>query len=61
MKSRLVSGISRKHAHSLQRLHSLAFNFGTFVFAKDQASSFLDGLLVENPTQCSNYFNGFIG
>jgi len=41
----MVSGIPRKHARSLQRLHSLAFNFRTFTFAKDQASSFLDGLL----------------
>jgi len=45
MKSRLVSGISRKHAHSLQRLYSLALNFGTFANAKDQASLFRDGLL----------------
>jgi hypothetical protein len=41
----MVSGIPRKHAHSLQRLYSLAFDFGTFAYAKDQASSPLDGLL----------------
>jgi hypothetical protein len=40
-----VSGIPRKHVHSLQRLHSLALDFGTFAFAKDQASLPLDGLL----------------
>ena len=33
----------------LQRLHSLAFGFGTFACAKDQASSPHDGLLKENP------------
>ena len=49
----MVSGIPRKHAHALQRLHSLAFVFGTFAYAKDQASSPLDGLLQENPTQYS--------
>jgi hypothetical protein len=31
--------------------HSLAFGFGTFAYAKDQASLLLDGLLVESPTQ----------
>jgi hypothetical protein len=41
----MASDIPRKHAHSLQRLYSLAFNFGTFASAKDQSSSFLDGLL----------------
>jgi len=30
---------------ALQRLHSLAFGFGTFAYAKDQASSPRDGLL----------------
>ena len=30
---------------ALQRLQSLAFGFGTFAYAKDQASSPLDGLL----------------
>jgi hypothetical protein len=45
----LLSGAApdfpRKHARSLQRRPSLAFDFRTFVFAKDQASSSLDGLL----------------
>jgi len=31
-------------------LHSLAFGFGTFAYAKDQASSSRDGLLKESPT-----------
>ncbi len=35
---------------SLQRLHSLAFVFGTFAYAKDRASSSHDGLLKEYPT-----------
>jgi hypothetical protein len=47
-----VSGIPRKHAHSLQRLHSLAFGCGTFADAKDQASLPLDGLLKDYPTPC---------
>jgi hypothetical protein len=34
---------------ALQRLHSLAFGFGTFAYAKDQASLPHDGLLKENP------------
>jgi hypothetical protein len=34
----------------LQRLQSLAFGFGTFAYAKDQASSPLDGFLKDNPT-----------
>ena len=54
MRMSMVSGIPRKHAHSLQRLQSLAFGFGTFAYAKDQASLPLDGLLKENPTPCSH-------
>jgi len=49
----MVSGIPRKHAHSLQRLYSLAFGCGTFAYAKDQAS-LPHGLLKENPTPCSH-------
>gem|GEM_PF-3894636 len=52
-----VSGIPRKHAHSLQRLHSLAFVFGTFAYAKDRASSSLDGLLKEHPIPYSLKIN----
>ena len=33
-----------------QRLHSLAFRFRTFAYAKDQASSLLNGLLRNYPT-----------
>jgi hypothetical protein len=44
----MVSVIPRKHAHSHQRLHSLALNFGTFAYAKDQASLSRDGLLMDN-------------
>ena len=55
-----MSGIPRKHVHSLQRLHSLAFSIGTFACAKDQASSLLDGLLKENPTPCSHEIFGLI-
>ncbi len=33
----------------LQRLHSLAFGFGTFAYAKDRASLPHDGLLKDNP------------
>jgi hypothetical protein len=52
-----VSGIPRKHAPSLQRLHSLELGCGTFAFAKDQAFLPLDGLLKEYLTLCSNdYF-----
>jgi len=40
-----MSVIPRKHAHSLRRLHSLAFDLGTFAYAKDQASLSNDGLL----------------
>ena len=54
----MVSGIPRKHAHSLQRLQSLAFGFGTFTYAKDQASLPLDGLLEQNPIPCSNDWLG---
>jgi hypothetical protein len=35
----------------LRRLHSLAFDLGTFAYAKDQASLPHNGLLKENPTQ----------
>jgi hypothetical protein len=55
-----MSGIPRKHAHSLQRRPSLAFDFRTFAFAKDQSSSSLDGLLKENPTPCPNDLFGII-
>ena len=58
MRMILVSGIPRKNVHALQRLHSLAFSFETFAYAKDQASSLLDGLLKENPTPCSNDSSG---
>ena len=54
----MVSGIPRKHAHSLQRLYSLAFGCGTFAYAKDQASLPLDGLRKDYPTQCSNDLSG---
>jgi hypothetical protein len=47
-----VSGIPRKHARSLQRLHSLALDTRTFAYAKDQASLSHDGLLKESPTIC---------
>ena len=30
----MVSDFPRKHAHSLQRLHSLAFDFGTLALQK---------------------------
>jgi hypothetical protein len=50
----MVSAIPHKHAHSLQRLHSLAFDCDTFAYAKDQASLPLDGLLKEYPTPCSH-------
>jgi len=37
---------------ALQRLHSLAFGFGTFAcYAKDPASSSHDGLLDDNPSR----------
>jgi hypothetical protein len=52
--------IPRKHAHLLQRLYSLAFSFGTFAYAKDQASLLLDGLLKEYPAPCSDELFGFI-
>jgi len=55
-----VSGISRKHTQSLQRLSSLAFGVGTFAYAKDQASSPHDGLHEEKPTLTSQGFSGFI-
>ena len=42
-----VSNIPHKHARSLQRRVSLAFGFGTFAYAKDQASLPLDGLHME--------------
>jgi len=38
--------------------HLLPFGIGQFAFAKDQASSSLDGLLKENPTPCSNDLSG---
>ncbi len=49
----MVLGIPRKHAHPLQRLHSLVFSFGTFACAKDQASLLHNGSLKEYPTPCS--------
>jgi hypothetical protein len=54
MRMTMVSAIPRKHAHSLQRLHSLAFGCGTFAYAKDQASLPHDGLLKDYPTPYSN-------
>jgi hypothetical protein len=48
----------RKHTHSLQRLHSLAFGCETFAYAKDQASSPRDGLLKDYPTPYSNDLSG---
>jgi len=45
---------------TLQRLHSLAFGFGTFAYAKDRGSSLHDGLLREYPTPCSYSMAGFI-
>jgi hypothetical protein len=47
-----LSDIPRKHACSLQRRPSLAFDCGTFAYAKDQASLSLDGLLEECPPLC---------
>lgn len=38
---------TRRLAKVRQRLLSLAFSFGTFAHAKDQASSLLDGLLTK--------------
>jgi hypothetical protein len=35
---------------------SLAFGFGTFAYAKDQASLPPDGLLKEYPTPCSQFW-----
>ena len=46
----MASVFPRKHAHSLRRLPSLAFDFGTFSYEKDQAPSSRDGLLKESPT-----------
>ena len=43
---------------TLLRLHSLAFGFGTFAYAKDRASSPHDGLLKESPTPCSHDVSG---
>jgi hypothetical protein len=45
MRMGTMSVIPRKHAHSLRRRPSLAFIFGTFAYAKDQASLLHDGLL----------------
>jgi len=55
MRMSMVSDIPRKHAHSLQRLHSLALDFGTFAFAKDQASLSRDGLLKDYPDTMLSY------
>jgi len=41
-----------------QRLHSLAFSFGTFAYAKDRASLLHDGMLEESPTPCSSELFG---
>jgi hypothetical protein len=49
-----VSGIPRKHAHSLQRRPSLALGFRTFAYAKKQASLPRDGLHKEYPTPRSH-------
>ncbi len=55
----MASVFPRKHAHSLRRLPSLAFDFGTFSYEKDQAPSSRDGLLKESPTTpCpKDYYN----
>ncbi len=42
-----VSGIPRKHARKLQQLHLLVFTFGTFAYAKDQASLARNGLRIK--------------
>jgi hypothetical protein len=52
----MVSSFPRKHAHSLQRLKSLAFDFGTFAYAKGRASLSLDGLL----RKTRHHAHGFI-
>jgi hypothetical protein len=46
---------------ALQRLQSLPFGFGTFVYTKDRASSPHDGLLKDYPTQSSNNISGIKG
>ena len=55
-----MSGFPRKHAHSLQRRPSLAFGFGTFADAKDQASLPARRFAQENPTPCFNNLIGII-
>jgi len=47
----ISAGLSpQTRSFKLLRLHSLAFGFGTFAYAKDRASLPHDGLLQESPT-----------
>jgi hypothetical protein len=57
---RMVSGIPRKHAQSLQRRPSLALSFGTFAYAKDQASLLRDGLLRKTHTMLYIVYQGLL-
>ena len=45
---------------SLQRRPSLAFNFGTFAYAKDQASLLHDGLLMKTRHHTPMTYMGLI-